>query len=297
MNISPINFNFVQKAQKSPIRYAYNNLKCDSVSFSGKKKPQNEELSKNALEGISLGKKVLKYSRNQDFSFDNISDMVNTISPVEVRIDDMRNCPAGRMNAYGAIIAHMFPLYNYDFKLDSANIYLGLLPSTSKERADFAANLAHEYTHVLQRAQDNEYYGILKYTKDIQEVPYIARAAQGAMSEILNYCKSCLFTTQTQADKAVRATMEGRYSVKDQKIDETVFDEIISKAAKKVSQNLNKDYFDMKNAIKGWIKKEAQNEVEAYSVTIGVLDSAKSDPITRAKRLLNKEIHELLADM
>ena len=294
MKISPINnLFFNKKIFKNSFKYN-NSLECDTVSFSGRNKPVQNEISENMLSGISLGKKILKHIRTNELSYEDLSRIVNNASPVEIGIKPLDECPFKNFNLAGTVIAHMLPLYGFDYKLRSANIYLGELPQTSRERTDFVANLAHEYTHVLQRAQDDNYYGILKYTQNPQEVALIARASKQAMDMIVRSCQTNLFSNQAQVNKVLKSIIDGKFKI-EEAVDNSNFEDIVANAAQLVSLSLDKDYSDIEEAIKGWIKKEASNEAEAYSVTIGVLDSSKFDLVTKAKRILSREIYSYIA--
>ncbi len=295
MNISPINLTFSPKINNNNnVKHVnYNKtLKYDCVSFSGKKKPMQYNFSKNISSGISLGKKVLKQFRDSEFSYTGLNEMINKISPVPVETKNIDECPVRNMGA-GITVAHMMPYYGYDFRLKAANIYLGNMPSSAKEKTDFVANLAHEYTHVLQRAEDDNYYGILKYTQDPKEVTIIARMAKQAMDAMTRSCQENLFGNQMQVNKILNSIIDGKFDIK-KSVDNLDFENIISGAAEIIAINLGKNKTDMENAIKGWIKKEAQNEAEAYTVSIEVLNSSKFDPITKAKRVLSKEVYSFI---
>ena len=68
------------------------------------------------------------------------------------------------------------------------------------------------------------------------------------------------------------------------------FNDIIENTSFNLALQLGKNPKDMKNAIRGWIIQETQNEKEAYSVTLEVLERSKFDPDIRARRILSKEI-------
>ena len=125
-------------------------LPYDNVSFSGKKNVQ--EQPEHVQKSISLGKKIIKFARVNQLSYPTLEKILNENSPVPIHVDDIKNDT--HLAAFsGKPVAHMLPLYNYDFKLTAANIYLGTIPQTSKEETDFIANVAHEYSHVLQRTK------------------------------------------------------------------------------------------------------------------------------------------------
>ena len=293
MKILPINNLYVaRKINKNSVKYNNNNLKYDTVSFSGTKKTEKKETSQNVISGVSLGKKILKYARTNEISYEDLNRIVNIASPVDIEIKPLDELPFKNFNLAGNVIAHMLPLYGLDYRLRSANIYLGALPQASKERTDFVANLAHEYTHVLQRAQDDDYYGILKYTQNPQEVSIIARASKLAMDKMVKTCQTSLFSNQAQVNKVLNSIIDGKFNIKEA-VDNSNFEDIIEDSARLALLNLNRD--DTKEAMRGWIKKEASNEEEAYSVTLGVMDSSKFDLVTKAKRILSKEIYSYIA--
>lgn len=265
------------------------NMPCDSVSFSGKKDIAKQEYSQTAQEGISVGKKLLKLSRSNSLNYKTLDNVLNENSPVTVNVESIQNIPNFAKGNFGRVVAHMLPGYTPDFKLAIANIYLGALPQTAKEEADFCANVAHEYTHVLQRANDTNYYGLSKYTQDPSEVTLIARTSKSLMDNMGQVCQQNLF----HSEKDVKTTLE---KIKNNKFDiektlgKIDFNDIIENTSFNLALQLGKDPEDMKNAVKGWIIQETQNEKEAYSVTLEVLERSKFDPDIRARRILSKEI-------
>lgn len=291
MNISKINsvslFQNIN-CKNNQINKMYN-MPCDSVSFSGKKDIAKQEYSPIAQEGISVGKKLLKLARSNSLNYGNLDNVLNEKSPVPIGVEDVKNLPSIAKSDFGKVVAHMLPGYTPDFKLGIANIYLGAMPKTAKEEADFCANVAHEYTHVLQRANDTNYYGLLNYTKNPDEVTHIARKSKSLMDNMGQVCQQNLF----HSEKDVKTTLE---KIKNNKFDiektlgKIDFNDIIENTSFNLALQLGKNPKDMKNAIKGWIIQETQNEKEAYSVTLEVLERSKFDPDIRARRILSKEI-------
>ena len=295
MNITPINFAskiLFKNSTNNRISKTYN-LPCDSVSFSGKKNRVQENYSVNAQKGISLGKKILKLTRSNSLSAENLNNLVNENSPVPIKIDDIKNDPIFAMGTFGKAIAHMLPGYNTDYQLSMANIYLGKFPSTAKEESDFVANLAHEYTHVLQRAEDKNYYGLLEYTTNAEELSMIARTAKTVMDKMGENCQLRLFNDERQVKAVLSSIISGKFDI-EKSIGKIDFEHIIDSAANEIALYLGKSSDDMKAAITKWIKQETQNEIEAYSVTIAVLEHSKYDPIVKAKRQLSKDIYSYI---
>ena len=285
MNVSPINLvsfpkNINCKNNQSNSRYY---LPFDSVSFSGKKDIVQQEYPKNIQEGIAVGKKILKLARSNSLNYETLNNILNENSPVQIYAEDIGNMPSIAKGSFGKPVAHMLPGYTPDFKLAVANIYLGALPKTSKEESDFAANVAHEYTHVLQRAKDENYYDILKYTKNPNEVAVIARTSKSLMDKMCGICQQKLFNSEKEVRMVLNSVLDNKFDIK-KSMGEIDFNEVIDSLAPILAIQLNKNPEDMKNAIKGWIIQETQNEKEAYSVTLDILERSKCDQNIKASR-------------
>lgn len=292
MNISPINvitslnkFNYQNKGLKnSPA------LKYDEVSFSGK------EPSLNIERGVKIGEKILNLSKNNLLNYETLNNVLNENSPVPICIQDIRNIPNIAKSDFGKPIAHMLPGYTPDLKLAAANIYLGSLPKTPQEVSDFAANVAHEYTHVLQRAQDKTYYGIPNCTKNIKEITIIARSAKSIMDEMGIFCQQQLFHSENDIKTVLNSILNNDFSL-EKRLGRTNFNKIIDTTAFVLAFQFNKNPEDIKTALKNFIIQESQNETDAYSVTQKVLEKSKHDPIIKAKRILSKEIYSYINKM
>lgn len=269
------------------------NMPCDSVSFSGKKDVAKQEYSQTAQEGIAVGKKLLKLSRSNSLNYRALDNVLNENSPVAVNVESIQNIPNFAKGNFGRVVAHMLPGYTPDFKLAIANIYLGALPQTAKEEADFCANVAHEYTHVLQRANDTNYYGLSKYTQDPTEVTLIARTSKSLMDNMGQICHQNLFHSEREVRDTMNKILNNKFDI-EKTLGKIDFNEIVDNTSNSLALQLGKDPEDMKNAVKGWIIQETQNEKEAYGVTLDVLERSKYDPNVKASRILSKEIYSYI---
>lgn len=275
----------------------YNNANNIKPAFSAHS-AQNNNISDNMQKGLSIAKKMMKLARIDSLSLSNIHIVLNSSSPVPVLVQPIKNLPEMiKQNMSGKILAHMMPKYNYDFQLAEANIFLSEDTSTAKSKGELIANTAHEYTHILQRNNDKNYYGLLEYTKNMNEVTTIARTSQIIMQNTLREGGTQIYSSPMQADKVVNARLQNKYSVKDN-IKKTSINELIESASSMLSQQFRKDKDDMKRAIKGWIKQETANEVEAYNVTLKALDDwGKYDAQQKGKIMLNRDLHQYIHDI
>ncbi|MBQ9246675.1 hypothetical protein IJ182_10460 [bacterium] len=292
MNISAINSSFTN--------YGVNNvLNNNRVSFSSKKRPinNNSELSESSKQGLNVAKKMIKLARVDSLTLDNVQQIINEQAPVPVKVDSINNLPSiVSQRIYSKVLAHMLPGYNYNFQLAQANIYISDNAKTAKEQGELIANTAHEFTHILQRNNDKNYFGILNYTRNPQEVTQIARTSQTVMQKALGECSSQLFGDSKKTQKIIYDRLSGKYNTKDN-IKRTSLNEMIDNASLVLSQQLRKDKNDMKQAITGFIKQETQNEIEAYDVTIKTLDDwGKYTPEYKGKMLLSQDIHRYIYD-
>ena len=276
---------------------SYNNVNNIKPTFSAHS-AQNNNISDNMKKGLSVAKKMMKLARIDSLSLPSIHIALNSSSPIPVYVQPIKNLPEMiKQNMSGKILAHMMPKYNYDFQLAEADIFLSEDTSTAKSKGELIANTAHEYTHILQRNNDNNYYGLLEYTKNPNEVTTIARTSQMIMQNALREGGTQIYSSPMQAAKVVNARLQNKYSVKDN-IKKTSINELIESASSMLSQQLRKDKDDMKKAIKGWIKQETANEVEAYNVTLKALDDwGKYDAEQKGKIMLNRDLHQYIHDI
>ena len=92
---------------------------------------------------------------------------------------------------------------------------------------------------------------------------------------------------------SINSILNNRFDI-EKSLGEIDFNGIIDDASFMLAPQFNKNYEDMKNAIKGWIIQETQNEKEAYSVTLDILERSKYDPNIKASRALNREIYSYI---
>ena len=298
MNISPIkllSFSSSFNSQNKQIRNSYN-LPCDTVSFTGKKHISEEEFSPCAKEGVAIGKKILKLSRSNSLTPETLNGILNENSPVPVQAKDLHELPSEVRNNFGNVIAHMLPGYTPDFQLAVANIYLGAFPKTAKEESNFAANVAHEYTHVQQRAKDENYYGILNYTNDIDEVTTIARLSQAMMNQMCKICQQELYAKEKDLKKVANLISNNKFDI-EKSIGKIDFNRMIEGASDMLAIQMGKKPEDMKNAIKGWILQETENEKEAYTVSANILERSKCEPNVKASEALSREMYSYINKM
>ncbi len=159
---------------------------CDTVSFSAKKTNSVKnsisfdtqlEKSSNVKQAVAAGKKLICCG---DTSLNGIQSIYNINSPVPISVSDIKD---SYIRLPENAVAHMLPYYNpEDLTLIYASIYLN---PNEKDTNTLIADSAHEYTHVLQRANDKDYYGYKElFNGSVDNTITAARFSQSIMGNI-----------------------------------------------------------------------------------------------------------------
>lgn len=309
MKINPVqSFVISQNSfQTRTSKNAINNSTKDTVTFGAKN--VRPELSPLEQHGVGVAKKLMKMQRSNSLTRENISQYLNSISPVPIKVEYVSNIPARIKANIPNVAAHMVPLYDNNLELAAANIYIKDA-TTSKEAGDLIANTAHEFTHVLQRQVDKSYYGMKAYTNDVGQITSLARLSQSLYNGItktfldtLRYdnnfqsqIKKGLIPDTKEIDKYI-ANKGAQHSISEC-IDSTVKEVI--KSSKELGENIDKGLKteDVIKMVKNWITKEAKNEAEAYNVTISALKQwGKYDIDTMLQRSVMRSINEIISKL
>ena len=269
----------------------------DTVSFKGKsaavstikKAPVNEYCA-------TLGNDIYKTIKDNRLDVQKAQAILNIESPVEIALLPISQNPApvGKET-----VAHMLPMYYQDLTLAGANIYCKFDADKRKKFALLCADMAHEYNHVLQRAQDESYFGIKKHSSNTQETTAIIRTAQVAMNEIL---RTIALNTNTHKD--FRKTLASKndvtfeqfkaLAVEDIDIAKEI-DKIVSFYAAKIPTKMNAQ--ELKSVMKNAILISAQQEVEAYTTTIATLEKIGAyEQEFKNRRLVTMYANQMLVD-
>lgn len=277
------------------IPYSINNYKIQNrnISFNGSK---NNGLSPNIQEGIKIGKKLSKSIGTGYNQLSNIEQILNASSPVPIEVLPLSELPEQMRNLNSAkILAHMVPMYDYGINLSYAKIHIPISTKNAKERNQLIATIAHEYTHVLQREQDKNYYGIKNLTNNINDTVIIARNAQRIMQEGVGRCYEKLFSNPKNIQSTLDARLKEKFDTQKALKDININNEINSCTSALTSGQPQVIKAKIKRAIISWIKQETANEVEAYTVSENVLRQlGKYDVNYMAKILILKDLYEYL---
>lgn len=298
MKISPINFLNTTRSNALRNTSPQNifNTPCDTVCFSGKKQPVETDFSPEAQEGIAIGKKMLKLAKSDSLTKDAIEKILNEKSPVKITVKDIADFEYEFIGSIGHVTAHMLPLYDTEtLHLAEADINLGPIPKTAKEKSQYAAEIAHEYTHVLQRAKDKNYYGLPKYLKNNEEIVKVARASQETMGRIGIICQKEMANKIKNKNKIKELALNNKLDIK-KILGDISFSSIINFVSLNLAAELNKDPEEMKKLVKGWIIQETANEKEAYEVSIDILSRTKHDPENMINDKIMKELYGYISD-
>lgn len=304
MKINPIQNYSVSQTPNAKVNTFISNYKAtDSITFGANNIKQ--ELSPLEEHGLGVAKKLMKMQRSSSLTRKNISQYLNSVSPVPINVEHVSQMPEQIRANIPKVAAHMVPLYNNNIELMGANIYIKDA-TTSKEAGDLIANTAHEFTHVLQRQADNTYYGIKSHTKDVEQITGLARLSQAlynaAMQEffgILRFddefqakLRNGIIPNTKEIDKYL--SKNGRKQYVADYISKQA--ESVTQHEKRLSKNLQTD--EIVKIVKNWIAKESSNEVEAYNVTIAALKQwGKYDIDTLLQRSVTRSVNEIISKL
>jgi len=301
MNIPKISFQTNSKVNSNFNKsfYGSNTIKTlekDTVSFTSK---ANEiTLSENNQKALQVSDKLIQLAKNNNLNFETIEKTLNENSPILINLHNINELSAGIKNMTTSnILAHMLPGYSEELNCVQANIYIKDIPKTEKEMNELIAHIAHEYTHVLQRTQDDTYYGFKNKTKDYQEIILLAREAQKTMQTGLReLSKQFAKSTQSQADKIKSKRLENPNFIKRQ-LKPVRINALTKEASEKLSPYSFMETKEIEELIKNWIKQELNNEIEAYVTTIATLEkSGNFNPLNKASALVNIDVNKFLLE-
>ena len=283
-----------------------NKLEKDPVSFSGTKKKnvqKKKTISKEEQAGIDMGKRLSRAMRKEHLSLTNTGIILNEKTPVPIQVDYMQNSP---VKLPPATSAHMFPLYNPDFTLNSAQIFINPTFQTTQDKGNFVANTAHEYTHVLQRAKDKSYFGLKKYTDDIEIIRYVIQTAQNTYNKISftigqNIGNNPEYITSKSTGKELNYESVKEIGLNNVSIDDEISTSILLSAMRnpelhnKTLETIPEK--DFMNAIRNCIMKLAEFEKEAYNVTLDTLETWQDyAPETRVIRKAALDTNKMIIE-
>ena len=251
----------------------------------------------------------MRLQRSNDLNNENISIYLNKISPVPINVMPISELPVQSRIGFD-ISAHMLPAYGADnLELAYANIYLKDAKN-AKEAGDLIANTAHEFAHVLQRHGDKTYYGIKNYTNNPEEIATIAQQGQYLYNDL-----NLQFFNAFKENKEFFKKIRDNNIPTTKEIEKYFQDSNMTKDAQKIADLYIKMFNDSPAAkylsikenygkecagklIKNWIKKEAQNEAEAYKVSIKTLEQwGKFDFSKFADRNIMHSINKAISEL
>ena len=185
-------------------------LTKDTVSFGARVQVPKEIVSENVQEATALAKRLFKLQRSNRLNLDSVSELINSRSPVPVEIKDLKDLP--QEMRLGNYLAYLQPHFAEDFKLEKATMYLRQMPQDKKGQMGILANVAHEYTHLLQRSADDSYCGLKQYSQDLGEARFYKMFASRIASRSFNELNN-VFLETPQWGKLIEKALKGNKQV------------------------------------------------------------------------------------
>ena len=261
-----------------------------SVSFLGQNDTIQHNYPNNIQNGIEIGKKVLELMKSNSLNVETLSKTLNENSPIPIEI--INYLPKETIGDNEIIANTIVEIDDFN-KPVMAHIFISDPPKTPEKESYYAATVAHEYTHALQGAKNEDCQGILNYTNDPDEIMLIAITAQTTLNDMIESCFQ-KFPEDKEERKNIRnLILNNKFDIEKYmgKID---FDEILSYNSFWRAGELNKPTDEIMNVVKNWIIRETKKEIEAYIVTLDILERSNYDPKTKVNWLLNKEIYSFI---
>lgn len=305
INLIQNNYNYCTFNNTTQIRHN-TQIKPDYVSFGS---TEVENLTPIQQTAMNAGRQLMRLQRSNDLNNQNISVYLNSISPVPINVMPISELPVQGVRGFN-VSAHMLPAYGADnLELAYANIYLKDAKN-AKEAGDLIANTAHEFAHVLQRHGDKTYYGIKNYTNNPEEIATIAQQSQYLYNDLcLQFSNAFkenkeffnkLRDNKVPTTKEIEEYFKDSNMIKDTKkiADSYIKMFTVSPTARRMSINENYGKECVGKLIKNWIIKEAQNEAEAYRVSVETLKQwGKFDFSKFADRNIMHSINKVISEL
>ena len=301
MNISPIKIFSTKSFTSRAKNYNLAPLKQDTVSFSGKKVNIENE-TQNVQDGYKIAKKLMKLQRSNQLNYENIEATLQASAPIPIEIKNISEFPQ-QLTTVSPFVAQMLPFYDEKtLQVVNADIYIKTCQN-AKEAGDLIANTAHEYTHMLQRVQNKDYYGIANKTKDKNEIINIGRLSQ----QIYKGYENSIIRRLGENPSFVKQIRGKGFSEKEiEKLLENVptlneyCDNFIENNMAKTQEgsyiirNSKLEKEEIVSLIKNWIKTETGYEKEAYDVTLKSLEAwGKYDTVTKNSREVMRHLNSI----
>ena len=296
MNIqaTPFNINYTAfLGNQSTVRFFRNNEIKDTVSFTGKNEPP--VITPNMENALQTGLDLYKMAQTGSFSIKDVQELAQKNIPI-IKIDSVNNIPQIQKSSERRYLAYMEPKYNNLGIIDSLTMYL---PDNMKSVSELSS-FVHEYTHALQRYNDDTYIGAFTILgeKNINHARGISTMGGKMLNELdmtkdsrdIKKFKQAVKTSKRgKPQKEALAMAYGYKNVEDMKkgISKN-FDTIYPKFLKGVmSTEENKafvpyqdDKEKLKDAVKKMCRNFAQREYEAYETQRMFIKQADKHSLT-----------------
>ena len=119
----------------------------------------------------------------KEFNFPKIKEYFNNCEDFVINIE---NIASFKNKLEGFSYAHYEVKQDENDNINSATIYIKF-PDDEKEELQVLSAIAHEYTHILQRKKDKDYFGLKKYIKNKDDIKIIEHFASLSFLDLEKY--------------------------------------------------------------------------------------------------------------
>lgn len=276
-NANTLNNTFsINRNTKSSILGNLAPLNRDTVSFGAKKKKEPPVITQNMKNAMEFGLNLYGTIHDGSLSYNKIEKEAQKYIPI-IKIDNVENLP-DEFKSKGLIVnAYLSPKYNENGVLDEITMYI---PEKTEDALQ-CSKVVHEFTHALQRYNDDTYIGAFTLLGE-RNINH-ARGLNGIATQIFQIYetlkavpmlkKASKMVNKGKAPQTAIAEAYGYKNAEDFKRNlAECFDELYPKIlneVKKEKENIpfipfldNPD--KLKQCTKAMCQKHAQMEQEAY---------------------------------
>lgn len=281
-------------------------LHTDTISFSAKK--EQNPVSKFSQEAIQVGIDLYNKSKTEPLSLEHVQKELEKEIPI-VQVKDIKTLPQyANQTGLLRMIAYYLPKYDDDGNLYELSMYLD---NDIKTVAQFSS-LVHEYTHLLQRYNDDTHIGAFSIIgeKNIN----LARGLNGLSSFVFDHLQSNkdekifkIAAKQEQRGKQADKALAEAYGYKNLESFKKAIVQYFDKAyptvlTKVLSNEQNKEFMPfldnptkLKNAVKQMCIKHAQMEQEAYESQYQFIKKVDKHSLTDTNKM-NPVYYKIIAE-
>ncbi len=304
--IKGYNFNYynnnIHINNSKPIKN--NTLRYDTVSFQKSRNDSKNSFQNSfgieAQKGKLIGENMLNNTNGYDLDLDYFERLLNGNCDSEITFVNQQSAYKNNLYFPGKAISALDTESDENLKPKKANIYVcdDDFYSITKKEHILISDLVYDYVTLLQKENDSDFHGLKNYVQingqnpDIKTIKVISQSADKIIDETMKTTFNYLYKSFDEEQKAKNDALEDKFNPKKYaKISHLKNN--IKELSKFLSITGMADKQDAKNMLTLWLKKEMQNQIQAYEASVLMLDKDSKNDYEieyKADRIILKEL-------